>query len=153
MGPTSCLDAEMKKLSLVMLGIKPRSSVFTVVRGGAAGRSLVRLLRGPSGRFMALRSTQTVIFQRKSVFGAQGWPTYHLHVPIVWKSRSLRILEHKGYILTFWPRSLLWLQVRGVVCHTEGRIHDLGWVCFRMGWWGSYLTLKGGMYKEMQETA
>jgi len=46
MGPTSCLDEEMKKLSLAMLGIKHRSSVFTVIRGGAAGRSLVRLLSG-----------------------------------------------------------------------------------------------------------
>ena len=46
MGPTSCPDAEMKTLSLAMLGIKPRSSVFTVVCGGTAGRSLVRLLRG-----------------------------------------------------------------------------------------------------------
>ena len=46
MGPTACLDAEMKTLSLAMLGIKLRSSVFTVIRGGAAGRSLVRLLRG-----------------------------------------------------------------------------------------------------------
>jgi hypothetical protein len=54
MGPTACLDAVMKTLSLAMLRIKHRSSVFTVFRGGTAsedttlqaGRSLVRLVRG-----------------------------------------------------------------------------------------------------------
>jgi hypothetical protein len=32
--------------------------------------------------------------------GAQGWKPYHFHVPIVWKSRSLNLLENLGPVQT-----------------------------------------------------
>jgi hypothetical protein len=44
---------------------------------------------------MALGSTEplTEISWRVKTAGAQGWQPYHLHVPIVWKSGSLNLLE------------------------------------------------------------
>jgi len=57
----------------------------------------------PSGRTMALGSTQplTEMSNRNiswwvKVAGAQGWQPYHLHVPILLKSGSLKLQEPTG---------------------------------------------------------
>jgi hypothetical protein len=52
----------------------------------------------PFGRTMALGSTQPLTKMRSiswgvKAAGAQGWKPYHLHVPIVYKSVSLNLLE------------------------------------------------------------
>jgi len=57
----------------------------------------------PSGRTMALRLTQYVtemiarnISWGVKAAGASGWQPYHLHMPIVWISGSLKLLEPSG---------------------------------------------------------
>jgi hypothetical protein len=57
----------------------------------------------PCGRTMALVSTQSLtgmsirhISWGVEAAGAYGWPTYHLHVPIVAKSGSLNLLQPSG---------------------------------------------------------
>jgi hypothetical protein len=60
-------------------------------------------LPNPSGRSMALRSTQPLpetssrnISEVLRVAGAWGWQTYDLHVPTILKSWSLSLLETSG---------------------------------------------------------
>jgi hypothetical protein len=57
----------------------------------------------PVCRTMALGSTQPLteistrnIYWGVNVAGAYGWQPYHLHVPTVWKSGSLNLLEPSG---------------------------------------------------------
>jgi hypothetical protein len=52
----------------------------------------------PSGRTLALGLTQTVTEMRTRVktAGALGWQPYHLHMPIVLKAGSLKLLEPSG---------------------------------------------------------
>jgi len=57
----------------------------------------------PSGRTMALGLTQPLtemstrnISWGVKVAGAQGWQSYHIHVPIVLKSGSINLLEPSG---------------------------------------------------------
>ena len=57
----------------------------------------------PSGRTMALGSNHSLtemstrnISWGVKVAGAQGWQSYHIHVPIVLKSGSINLLEPSG---------------------------------------------------------
>ena len=59
----------------------------------------------PSGRTMALGSTQPLtemstrnISWGVKAAGAEGWRPYRLHVPIVLKSGSLKLLEPSGLV-------------------------------------------------------
>ena len=65
--------------------------------------SLEFFIENPSGRTMALESTQPVTeMSTRSISwwvkaaGTYGWQPYHLHVPIVLKSGSLNLLELSG---------------------------------------------------------
>ena len=85
----------------------------------------------PSGRTMALRSTQSLtemstrnISWGVKAAGALGWQRYHFHVPIVLKSGSLNLLEHSGSVqgcnLIALPLLLLYLINRsGMFWHVS----------------------------------
>ena len=62
--------------------------------------AILSVLPAQSGHTRNLRSPQPVtemstrnIFWGVKVASAQGWHIYHLHVPIVWKSGNLNLLE------------------------------------------------------------
>ena len=66
---------------------------------------ILTIIIDPSGRTVALRSTQPLtemstrnIFWGVKAADAQGCQPYHLHVPIVLKSGSLKLLEPSGCV-------------------------------------------------------
>ena len=122
------------------------------VRGGAvgwgtalqAGRSRVRFpmvsleifhWHNPSGRTVALGSTQSLtemntrnISWGVKAAGAWGWQPYHLHVPIVLKSGSLKLLEPSGPVQALYRDCFTFFYIISVGLASYRKRGDLVWL-------------------------
>jgi len=68
--------------------------------------------------------------------GAHGWQSYHLRIPIVLKSGSLRLLETLGHVQAYTGIALPFLYLIKVLCPVSRPIRTLD--CVLLNVWGGF---------------
>ena len=88
-------------------------------------RAILSVLPASNGHTKTLRSTQPVtemsngnISRGVKATSAQGWQVYQLHVPIVWKSGSLNLLEPSGLLQACNCIAYIFASLNEAVLHT-----------------------------------